>query len=79
VQVCAGSIAIPKFPFLALLQGVIALIHMVAMFLFYRLHKYYITKITYFSKAYNHASFEVLKVRGTSLTSLLFRHVVIID
>jgi hypothetical protein len=79
VQVCSGSITIPKFPSLALLQGVTALIHMTAMLLFYSLHKYYIIKITYFSKAYNHASFEDLKVRGTILTSLLFYHVVITD
>ena len=46
---------------------------------YFSLHKYYITKITYFSKAYNHASFKDLKVRGTSLTSLLFHHGVIID
>jgi len=71
MQVCSVSIGIPKLPFLALLQGVIALIHMAAMLLFYSLHKYYITKITYFSKAYNHASSEDLKVTGTSLTSLL--------
>ena len=58
---------------------VIALIHMTAMLLIYSLHKYYITKNTYFFKAYNHASFEDLEVRGTSLTSLHFHHVVTTD
>jgi hypothetical protein len=47
--------------------------------LFYSLHKYFIPTITYFSKAYNQATFEDLKVRGTSLTSLCFHHVVLLD
>jgi hypothetical protein len=45
----------------------IAVIHVAAMLQFYSLQKYYTTNITYFSEAYNHASFEDLNVSGTSL------------